>query len=171
MTKAKRSQEVLDAHELENLFSTKAGHEATELRNLAMLRLMANTGLRSAEVLALRVKDISFNTGTLKVRQGKGGKDRILYLKEDDLQMLRDYLAGRMATNDFVFVGKNSKPVQARYLREMVKRVGRQAGNIHKDIHLHTLGHTFATDLYRSTKNLRLTQVALGPSNSTTTEI
>ena len=49
MKKAKRLPEVLDAHELENLFSTKAGHEATKLRNLAMIRLMANTGLRAAE--------------------------------------------------------------------------------------------------------------------------
>ena len=52
----------------------------------------------------------------------------------------------------------------------MVKQAGIRAG-VAKEIHPHILRHTFATDLYRSTKNLRLTQVALGHSSITTTEI
>ena len=52
----------------------------------------------------------------------------------------------------------------------MVKREGLRVG-VGKDIHPHILRHTFATDLYRSTKNFRLTQVALGHSNIITTEI
>ena len=52
----------------------------------------------------------------------------------------------------------------------MVKRMVARAG-IEKDIHPHSLRHTFATDLYRKTKNLRITQKALGHSNIATTEI
>jgi integrase/recombinase XerD len=170
MSRPKKLPEVLDEKELESLIASDHGHKATKLRNLSMIRLMANTGLRASELLGLRIRDINFNTGKLKVRQGKGGKDRILYLKDDDLKLVREYLGRRINTNDFVFVGKNGNPIQARYLRAMVKKAGIRAG-VAKDIHPHILRHTFATDLYRSTKNLRLTQVALGHSSITTTEI
>ena len=52
----------------------------------------------------------------------------------------------------------------------MVKRYATRAG-IEKDIHPHTLRHSFATDLYRRTTNIRLTQKALGHSNLATTQI
>jgi integrase/recombinase XerD len=52
----------------------------------------------------------------------------------------------------------------------MVKRKGKQAG-ITKDVHPHMLRHSFATDLYRESKNLRLVQKALGHSSISTTEI
>ena len=52
----------------------------------------------------------------------------------------------------------------------MVKRLATKAG-ISKDVHPHTLRHTFATDLYRQTKNLRLTQKALGHSQISSTMI
>jgi len=52
----------------------------------------------------------------------------------------------------------------------MVKRYAAKAG-IEKDVHPHTLRHTFATDLYRETTNIRLTQKALGHANLSTTQI
>jgi integrase/recombinase XerD len=57
-----------------------------------------------------------------------------------------------------------------RYLRCMVKRLAKQAG-IDKDVHPHMLRHTFATDLLRQTKNLRLAQKALGHAQITSTQI
>mgnify|MGYP001314732759 CR=1 FL=1 len=60
-----------------------------------------------------------------------------------------------------------------RYLRQMVKRYAEKAGILSddKDVHPHTLRHTFATDLLRKTKNIRLVQKALGHSHLSTTEI
>ena len=58
----------------------------------------------------------------------------------------------------------------SRYIQRMVKRYASKAG-IEKDITLHTLRHSFATDLYRKTTNIRLTQKALGHSNLATTQI
>ena len=106
MSRPEKLPEVLDGNELASLLSSGHGHKATKLRNLAMIRLMENTGLGASEVLSIRVKDINFTDGTLKVRQGKGGKDRMLYLKDDDLNLIREYLGRRINTNDFVFVGK-----------------------------------------------------------------
>jgi site-specific recombinase XerD len=69
-----------------------------------------------------------------------------------------------------VFTTLDGKPVSNRYVQEMVKRYAAKAG-IDKDVHPHTLRHTFATDLYRQTTNIRLTQKALGHANLATTQI
>ena len=57
-----------------------------------------------------------------------------------------------------------------RYIQDMVKRYAKKAG-INKDISPHTLRHTFATDLLRETKNIRLVQKALGHSDISTTMV
>jgi len=80
----------------------------------------------------------------------------MLYLKTDEVKLIREYLGRRINTNDFVFVGKNGKPVQACYLRAMVEQASIGA-SVTKDVHPYILRHTLSTDLYRSTRNLRLT--------------
>jgi len=62
-------------------------------RNQTMLRLMLNTGLRLAEVTALKWHDLNLTTGKLMVRQGKGSKDRTLWVAEGDVDRLRSWRA------------------------------------------------------------------------------
>ena len=69
-----------------------------------------------------------------------------------------------------LFTTLEGKLLSDRYLRVMVKRYGTKAGVL-KDVHPHTLRHTFATDLYRETKNIRLVQKALGHADLSTTMI
>ncbi len=69
-----------------------------------------------------------------------------------------------------VFTTKEGGKLDPRYIQRMVKRYAVKAG-IKKDITPHTLRHSFATDLYRETTNIRLTQKALGRSNLATTQI
>jgi site-specific recombinase XerD len=69
----------------------------------------------------------------------------------------------RLPESEWLFTKRYGKLIISRYLRSMVKRLATKAG-ISKDVHPHTLRHTFATDLSRQTKNLRLTQKALGHS-------
>ena len=68
------------------------------------------------------------------------------------------------------FATLDGERINDRYLRAMVKRRARKAG-ITKDVHPHTLRHTFATDLYRNTRNIRLVQKALGHSDLSTTMV
>jgi integrase/recombinase XerD len=72
--------------------------------------------------------------------------------------------------HEHIFTTLEGKPVSPRYVQAMVKRYATRAG-IAKDIHPHTLRHSFVTDLYRQTTNIRLTQKALGHSNLATTQI
>ncbi len=137
-----------------------------------MLSLMLNTGIRLSEATALQWRDLDLNSGKLLVRQGKGAKDRTLWVGESDLEMLgrwRNRQAQTVAGSPrHVFTTLDGNPVSGRYVQQMVKRYAAKAG-IEKNLHPHMLRHTFATDLYRETGNIRLVQKALGHSDLSTT--
>ncbi len=138
-----------------------------------MLRLMLNTGLRLAEVTALKWRDIDLTTGKLMVRQGKGSKDRTLWVAETDIDRLRSWRerqATACDTCEHVCTALNGQPLGHRYVQQMVKRYATKAG-IDKNILPHTLHHSFATDLYRETSKTRLVQKVLGHSDLSTTMI
>jgi len=138
-----------------------------------MLRLMLNTGLRLAEVTALKWRDLDLTTGKLMVRQGKGHKDRTLWVAEADidrLRSLRERQAKEAGKCEHVFTTLAGKPLGHRYVQRMVARYARKAG-IEKAITPHTLRHSFATDLYRQTSKIRLVQKVLGHSDLSTTMI
>ena len=170
--KPRRLPEVLTQEEQEALLGQPNANNLIGLRNLSLLRLMLNTGLRAAEVLNIKTRDIDWSTGKLMVRQGKGKKDRSSWIGEEDLALLQRWVIkkARLPESAWLFTSRDGKLIQTRYLRKMVKRLATKAG-IAKDVHPHTLRHTFATDLYRQTKNLRLTQKALGHSQITSTMI
>lgn len=162
--------EFLTDGEREALLAIPSRRYPTGFRNLVMMRLMLNVGLRCAEVLALKIKDVDLNTGKLMVRAGKGEKDRSLWLEETDLEMLQQWRERMPVKSQLYFTTLKGDPVDSRYVRAMVKRYGKKAG-IQKDIHPHSLRHTFACDLYRDTKDLEKVRRALGHSRISTTGI
>ena len=135
---------------------------------------MLNTGLRLSEAIGLQWRDLDLISGRLFVRQGKGAKDRTLWVGETDLEALRRWRSrqvhavGHVA--EHVFTTLAGSPVSGRYVQQMVRRYAVKAG-IEKRVHPHLLRHTFATDLYRDTGRIRLVQKALGHSDLSTTMI
>ena len=168
--RGRKLPDVLTEAERKALLQQPNRRAPTSLRNLCMIRLMLNAGLRSAEVLNLKVRDIDWMSGKLSVRDGKGGKDRTLWMNEEDLDLLQSWRERRPEQSDLLFTTLQGHPVSDRYLRAMVKRVAGKAG-IEKRVYPHLLRHTFATDLYRKTKNIRLVQKALGHEDLSTTMI
>lgn len=169
-----RIPETLTPEEQEALLRQPNRRYPTGERNYLLLRLMLDTGLRLSEAIHLRWRDVDLNTGKLMVGQGKGHKDRTLWIGEDDLELLRKWrerqakdVKGKPA---HIFTTLEGKPLLSRYVQQAVKRYAARAG-IEKNVHPHTLRHTFATDLYRETKDIRLTQKALGHANLSTTQI
>ena len=167
--KARRLPEILTGEEQTRLLEQPNPECKTGLRNLCMIRIMLNIGLRASEVIFLKVKHIDWMSGKVYVRQGKGNKDRVLWLGEEDLELLRQWREVK-PESEYLFTTLKGDTLNDRYLRAMVKRLGEQAG-ISKDVHPHMLRHTFATDLYRETKDIRLVQKALGHSDLSTTMI
>ena len=173
MARPKKLPTVLTEDEQEQLLEQANPRYPTGERNQTMLRLMLNTGLRLAEVTALKWRDIDLTTGKLMVRQGKGSKDRTLWVAEGDIDRLRSWRE-RQATvcgaGEHVFTTLQGQPLGHRYVQRMVKRLAAKAG-IDKNVSPHTLRHSFATDLYRETSKIRLVQKVLGHSDPSTTMI
>jgi len=166
--------EVLTATEQEALLSQPNPRYLTGQRNRTLLRLMLDTGLRLDEACSLRWGDVDLNSGKIMVRQGKGAKDRTLWTGEDNLAVLQSWRERQVrecsGSRELVFTTKEGEKLDPSYVRKMVKRYARKAG-IEKRISPHTLRHSFATDLYRETTNIRLTQKALGHEKLSTTQI
>jgi integrase/recombinase XerD len=107
------------------------------------------------------------------VKQGKGSKDRTLWVAEADIDCVRRWRECQEAVCDaceHVFTTLKGKALGYRYVQRMVKRHAAKAG-IEKNVSPHTLRHSFATDLYRETSKIRLVQKVLGHSDLSTTMI
>ena len=161
--------DVLTNEEREALLKQPNKKAITGLRNLCIITLMLNAGLRVSEVLHLRPGHIDFMRGKITIKEGKGSKDRILWVGEEDLQLLQEWQERRPA-GEYFFCNLKGGQLIDRYIRQLVKRLGKKAG-INKDVYPHLLRHTFATDLLRQTKNIRIVQKALGHSDISTTAI
>ena len=167
--RGRKLPEVLTEEELDALLKQPNTRYPTGRRNLAMMAIMADAGLRVSEMLALRPGAVSWNSGRMKV-SGKGGKERIVWIGEGTLELRRGWREVRPCDAKLLFTTLKGGPIDTRYVRAMVKRYALKAG-IQKDVHPHTLRHTFATDLYRETHDLYLTGKMLGHADISTTTI
>ena len=166
----KKIPDVLTEQEQEQLLKVFNQRYWTGCRNKTMVKLFLNIGLRLSEMVSLQWTDVDMQTGQVKVRQGKGSKDRILWVSDDtltDLQTWRQRQTEKV-NSKYVFSSRDGKQLKQRDVREMIYTYSEKAG---KRIHPHTLRHSFATDMYRVTRNIRMVQKALGHSDLSTTMI
>ena len=124
---------------------------------------------KGGEAINLKLKDIGSQRMQIRVKQGKGKKDRYKLLGIKTLDILRKYVA-EYKPKEWLFEGAkgenySQKGIQA-ILRKSVEKVG-----IKKHITLHTLRHRFATHLLEAGTDLRYIQSLLGHANIKTTEI
>ena len=170
----KRLPVTLTGHEQQALLAQPNPRYPTGERNRLLLRLMLDTGLRLAEATALEWAHIDVVTARLLVRQGKGAKDRVLWLGDSLVEGLGRWRKRQAAvcpeTPVHVFTTLEGRTLKHRYVQEMVRRYAGRA-HIKKRVTPHVLRHTFATDLYRETGKIRLVQKALGHSDLSTTMI
>lgn len=138
------------------------------LKHKALLFVMYSGGLRISEVQALRWNDIDFDRGIIRIKSGKGFKDRITLLGKVAREILERY-RGVYGMGDFVFEGVSKGRYSARSINNIIKRAAKKAG-IRKNISAHTLRHSFATHLLEHGTDLRYIQALLGHESSRTTE-
>lgn len=172
MTRSKKLPVVLTKDERELLLRQPNTRYPTGERNLAVINLMLNVGLRLSETTALRWNDLDLLTGKLLVKQGKGAKDRSLWIGEGDIDRLGAWRTRQadLCPSDYVFSTLKGTRISNRYVQAMLGRYVKRA-KIDKNITPHTLRHTFATDLYAETLKIRLVQKVLGHSDLSTTMI
>ena len=159
-----------EARALIDVFNTRYD---SGVKNRCMVRLMLEGGLRVSEVAGLKIVDLDLDTGRVRIRDGKGGKDRMVWIPEDLCDLLGEWLERRPECEaDWMFPTRTGKQTNPRSIRRMVKNYADKAGISEADeVSPHTLRHTFATTLYKRTCNIRLVQKALGHADLSTTMI
>ena len=95
---------VLSAAEQQALLSAPDQTELIDLRNFALLTLLLNLGLRASEALNLKIDDIDWLSGQLIVVKGKGNRDRVLWLADEDIVTLQRWLAARPKASPSIFM-------------------------------------------------------------------
>ncbi len=165
----KKLPTVLTTQEAQELLKQPNRKCPTGLRNYLIMLVMYRAGLRVSEALNLESKDINWQTGDLKVVDGKGGKDRVVPLETYVLDALAKWKEQRHRGAKF-FTTLKGDELNDRYVRNYVKRYAVKAG-ILKDVHPHTLRHTYATEMLEKGFTIRELQELLGHLDIQTTMI
>jgi len=158
---------ALDADAVLALVKTRDSDDPKVLRDHAALLLLYGLGLRLAEVVELKVANMSLTQGEARV-WGKGGKERIVPIPKGCYPGLERYMACREPRSPYFLTGRKDKAISA---RTIARAVGRSALNI-LGFHVtpHQLRHSFATHLLAGGANLQEIQSLLGHTNLTTTQ-
>jgi site-specific recombinase XerD len=133
------------------------------------LTIIYACGLRISEAARLTVGDIDGTRHLLRVKNGKGGKDRYVHLADRPLELLRDYCRRQVIRSGFLFPQKKSY-VKPDTLERAFKEALRQSG-VNKSATPHTLRHSFATHLLENGEDIRVIKELLGHSSIKTTAI
>ena len=156
---------VLSREEVVRLFRA-----VENLKHRTILMVIYAAGLRVSEVVKLRVSDIDEDRRQIRVRQGKGKKDRYTVLSEVALAAVREYREVYHPT-DWLFPGAQpGKNLTTRTVEHVFKAALERAG-IEKDATVHTLRHSFATHLHEAGTDIRYIQELLGHARLETTRI
>ena len=156
---------VLDREEVESLFSV-----TKNLKHRAILMLIYSSGLRLTEAAHLKVTDIDSKRMLVRIKQGKGRKDRYTILSKAALEVLREYWS-QYRPKEWLFAGRfPGKPLTGRSIQKVLIKAKKLAG-IKKPATVHTLRHSFATHLLEAGTDLYHIQLLLGHRSLNTTTI
>lgn len=177
-----RQVDFLEYDEVERLLAAPEGSSIRVRRDRAILELLFSAGLRVSELTGLDRDQVNLAKEEFSVR-GKGSKLRIVFLSPRAIRAIGDYLEHRTDIDPALFVShpkkglvnkKNAKReslrLTPRTVARLVKHYAKKAGIV-KDVHPHTLRHSFATDLLMNGADIRSVQAMLGHASITTTQI
>lgn len=168
--------DTLDYEEIVKLFDAIDLSKPEGGRNRAMLEVLYSSGLRVSELVDLKVGNVYFDVGFLRVI-GKGNKERLVPVGKDALKFLKIYLEEirvhvpiQKGSESNVFLNRRGKKLTRVMIFMIIKELAVKIG-LHKTISPHTFRHSFATHLIEGGADLRAVQEMLGHESITTTEI
>jgi integrase/recombinase XerD len=153
---------VLTKLEIQKLFDS-----AQTLKSKLILQLLYSSGLRVSEIVNLKSNHLDFIENTGWVREGKGKKDRMFILSQKLSKKLQKFISKH---TDWNYLFSKDKSLSTRNIQKIVQNTARLA-EIDKEVHPHTLRHSFATHLLDAGVDLRKIQILLGHSSIATTQI
>ena len=169
---------VMTQREVEKILSLPDVDRPLGLRDRAMLELLYSSGVRSSELRGLKVLDVNTADREVRIRSGKGGRDRVvplgevagkyidLYLQESRPKILR-----WKEDPGYLFLGRLGRKLDAASLnQDIIQRYARRAG-IKTHVTTHGFRHTCATHLLKGRANIRHIQTLLGHKSLVSTQV
>lgn len=173
---ARKLPDVLTVSEIDMLIGAIDLTSETGERNRAILETLYGCGLRVSELLELKISDLFFEEGFIKV-SGKGNKQRLVPIGKTTVKYIEIYRNEVRrhrkidpAAGDTLFLNRNGRPLTRAMIFTIVKQLAEKTG-IKKNISPHTFRHSFATHLLKNGAHLSAIQQMLGHESITTTEI
>lgn len=197
---AEHLPDVLSISEVERVIDAAGGFGSTDavsLRDRALVEFLYATGARVSEAVGLKFEDIDLAESVVRL-SGKGQKQRLVPIGKCAVCALRDYLdkarpilasraqksqasastasnsssnsSSKSANSHMIFLNKRGKSLSRQSAWEAISRAGKMA-KIGKELHPHTLRHSFATHLISGGADVRTVQELLGHASVTTTQI
>ncbi len=133
----------------------------------AIIEFLLASGVRVSELCAMHLNDINFDTLTVIVREGKGAKQRTVYINELASKHLIEYLSTRNINGEFLLYNKWKKPINAGGIRHILNQIGERAEV--NNVYPHRFRRTFATNLSNRGMEIQDISALLGHENLNTT--
>lgn len=163
--KEKKIPEVLTKDEIKRILDSMSNKKSK-----LIVSLLYACGMRVSEILNLKISDFDFDNKTGNIRQGKGKKDRVFNIPQFLAKDLKKQSEEQKNSNKiFLFTGPKGS-LSSRNIQKIVSLAAGKAG-IKKQVHPHTLRHSFATHLLENGTDIRLIQELLGHSDLSTTQL
>jgi integrase/recombinase XerD len=166
----------LHVEEIDRILAAIDLSKAEGHRNKAMLETLYSCGLRVSELIDLRMTNLFFRDGFLRVT-GKGNKERLVPVSQRAIEEIgmyfdqgRNHIVPARGNENYVFLNRRGKKLTRVMVFTLVKELAQKAG-IKKNVSPHTFRHSFATHLVEGGADLRAVQEMLGHESILTTEI
>lgn len=167
--------DVLNFEEILRMIELPSGNEKLIERNKVIVDIMYSCGLRASEVLNMKLNWVNKEERLVRVF-GKGSKERIVPIGKNTFENLQQYLTvvrpklRSEKSDDHIFLNNRGGKLSRMGLWKIIKDMAGKAG-VEKDVHPHTLRHSFATHLLEGGADIRAVQEMLGHSDISTTQI
>ncbi len=162
--KSKKLPEVLTREEIGQIFAT-----ISNVKHKLSLGLMYSSGLRISELVNVKVNDLDFKNRILKVKNGKGSKDRITIISDKIIDVLKKYIRNKKE-GDYLFESNRSGKMNERSIQKVFKEALRKS-TLKRNVSCHSLRHSFATHLLELGTDIRYIQALLGHARLETTQV
>lgn len=168
--------EVLNYDEIQRMLAEIDHSDPLGLRNRAMLETLYACGLRVTELINLRISNLHFDVGFIKVL-GKNDKERLVPIGEEAVkhilfyvESVRNHMKVKKDSENVLFLNRRGSKLTRIMVFRIIKDLAKKAG-IEKNISPHTFRHSFATHLIEGGADLMAVKDMLGHESITTTEI
>lgn len=139
------------------------------VKHKLMIAVLYSSGLRVSEVVRLKVEDLDFSNLLLRVRHGKGDKDRSTVLSDKVADVLKRYVKNKQL-GDYLFANSHGEKLTERAAQKIFASALKKSG-VKRTAGCHSLRHSFATHLLESGTDIRYIQELLGHKKLETTQI